>query len=157
MLPIDQRVRQERRIAGNAQCEQTKVPSYQELLDQALDDTFPASDPPAISAALYADEPRTTARDDLDWTLKPGACPPVGQPCGDRDGKQRSERCEGRVEAALQIDAARVPAGPCEIEQSSESAWLFWGEQGEQRQVELGLDVLKSLLASGKLWRHEPA
>jgi CBS domain-containing protein len=55
---------------GEAPCE--KVPTYQELLDDALDQTFPASDPISPSAAMAAEKRIATDRDAVDWTLKPG-------------------------------------------------------------------------------------
>lgn len=49
-----------------------KLPSYQQLLDEALDQTFPASDPISPSAAMYAERQMSTAKDEVDWELKPG-------------------------------------------------------------------------------------
>lgn len=69
-----------------------KLPTYQELLDEALDMTFPASDPISPSAAMHAEERLQTARDRTDWKLQreadrtPGgdapddACPAPGTP-----------------------------------------------------------------------------
>ncbi len=34
-----------KRLEGQAQQPEEKVPTYQELLDEAVDETFPASDP----------------------------------------------------------------------------------------------------------------
>lgn len=155
MLPTDQRDRQDRRIAGEARRPQAKVPSYQELLDQALDDTFPASDPIATSAAMHAHEPRTTPRDCLDWTLKPGACPPVGQPCDDGAGRARSGRCQALLAEALAVGTTEVPAGPCELAQSTDVATLFWREGGRPRRVDIGVEALRDLLASGQLTRSD--
>jgi hypothetical protein len=157
MLPIDQRERQDRRMAGEAEKPQAKVPSYQELLDQALDDTFPASDPVATSAALHVDEPHTTTRDGCDWTLKPGACPPVGQPCDDGAGRARSRRGPAHLAEPLQIGGARVPAGPCELEQSAAVATLLWQEGGKPRRLDIDVEALRSLLASGQLVREDDA
>lgn len=49
------------------------TPTYQELLDEALQETFPASDPISPSAAMAADERIPTQRDAADWALKPGS------------------------------------------------------------------------------------
>jgi hypothetical protein len=66
-----------------------RVPTYQELLDDALDQTFPASDPISPTAAMHTEKQISSSRDETDWTLKPGAakpCPtcapeaPAGQP-----------------------------------------------------------------------------
>jgi hypothetical protein len=155
MLPIDQRERQDRRIAGEAVDPQAKVPSYQELLDQALDDTFPASDPIATSAALHVHEPHTTPRDCHDWTLKPGACPPVGQPCDDGAGSPRSRRCAAELSQALEVGGRRLPAGPCELEQSTDTATLRWREGRRWRRQAIDVETLRSLLASGQLRRGD--
>ena len=49
-------------------------PTYQELLDAALDQTFPASDPISPSAALHPGKPISTSKDETDWTLERGSC-----------------------------------------------------------------------------------
>ncbi len=64
------------RLEGKAEAPDEKVPTYQELLDEALDATFPASDPISPSAAMAAEKRIRTDKDATDWTLKPGACPP---------------------------------------------------------------------------------
>jgi hypothetical protein len=158
MLQADQLARQDDRTSGRAATPQAKVPTYQDLLDAALDDTFPASDPPAIGAATHVHEPHTTPRDCHDWTLEPGACKPVGQPCDDGQGRERSERREGRLRAALQLDdGPTLPAGPCWIEQSTEVATLFWREaEGRALQrCDISLERLRQLLADGTLERPE--
>jgi hypothetical protein len=155
MLPIDQRKRQDRRLAGEARSPQAKVPSYQELLDLALDDTFPASDPVAASAAMHVHEPHTTARDCRDWTLKPGACLPVGQPGDDGAGSARSCRCQAHLAEALEIGTTQLPAGPCELEQSADVATIIWRQGGRQRRLDVEVEVLRSLLASGRLKRED--
>jgi hypothetical protein len=48
-------------------------PTYQQLLDESLEATFPASDPISPSAAMYAGEQVRTPRDEQDWQLQPGA------------------------------------------------------------------------------------
>ncbi|PPE71560.1 hypothetical protein IS481_12530 [Caldimonas thermodepolymerans] len=50
---------------------QEGVPTYQELLDEALDETFPASDPISPSAAERAEREVSTPKDDKDWKLEP--------------------------------------------------------------------------------------
>jgi hypothetical protein len=60
------------RHEGKAATPEDKLPTYQELLDEALDETFPASDPISPSAAMHAEERATrTGVDDKDWKLKP--------------------------------------------------------------------------------------
>lgn len=64
------------RLEGRASQPEEKVPTYQELLDEALDETFPASDPISPTAAMAAERRIRTEKDQTDWTLRPGACPP---------------------------------------------------------------------------------
>jgi hypothetical protein len=61
------------RLENKATCPAEKVPTYQELLDDALDQTFPASDPISPTAAMHAEKQIATDKDRKDWTLKPGA------------------------------------------------------------------------------------
>lgn len=49
-----------------------------------------------------------------------------------------------------------MPAGPCELEQSADSATLLWLEDGLQRRLDNNLDALRQL-ASGQLRRPDPA
>lgn len=79
MQQKDLKEKEDLRLSGQAPCPKDKVPSYQEALDEALDNTFPASDPVAASVAAQPREPRVTARDDKDWALEPGAGDPVVQ------------------------------------------------------------------------------
>ena len=62
-----------KRAEGKATQPGDKVPTYQELLDESLEETFPASDPISPSAAMHADKQVSTAKDDKDWELKPGS------------------------------------------------------------------------------------
>jgi hypothetical protein len=56
------------------------LPTYQQLLDEALEETFPASDPISPTAAMSADEPVATPRDTTDWTLDPLGAPAPSPP-----------------------------------------------------------------------------
>jgi hypothetical protein len=47
------------------------LPTYQQLLDAALELTFPASDPIAAEVARRAERAVKTARDATDWTVVP--------------------------------------------------------------------------------------
>jgi hypothetical protein len=84
----------EERLEGKAQAPSDKVPTYQELLDEALDETFPASDPISPSAAMAAEKRIRTAKDATDWTLRPGACqPPESQePQAPKDPKDTKKK-----------------------------------------------------------------
>jgi hypothetical protein len=64
------------RLDGKGRHPAEKVPTYQELLDESLDETFPASDPISPSAAMHADRQVSTDRNSTDWTLRPGQCDP---------------------------------------------------------------------------------
>lgn len=68
-----------KRLEGQAKAPAEAVPTYQELLDEAIDQTFPASDPISPSAAMHAQERETaTGKDDVDWQLEPGGDKPSG-------------------------------------------------------------------------------
>lgn len=67
------------RMEGKGHLPEDKVPTYQELLDEALDETFPASDPISPSAAMHAERQIESERNQADWALKPGACPPASK------------------------------------------------------------------------------
>ena len=62
---------QEKRPDAPATVTQEGVPTYQELLDEALDETFPASDPISPSAAERAEREISTPKDDKDWQVRP--------------------------------------------------------------------------------------
>ncbi|MBL8286674.1 MAG: YtxH domain-containing protein [Rubrivivax sp.] len=51
--------------------------TYQESLDDALAQTFPASDPISPSSAMHAERATRTHRDAHDWKLKPGSSVPL--------------------------------------------------------------------------------
>jgi len=80
MKDAHSRARESDRLEGKAKSPSAKVPTYQELLDESLDETFPASDPISPSAAMHAERRVTTGRDDVDWQLKPGGAVPCGKP-----------------------------------------------------------------------------
>jgi hypothetical protein len=61
----------DRRHEGKATKPEDKLPTYQESLDDAIEQTFPASDPISPSAAERADRAVSTPKDDKDWKLKP--------------------------------------------------------------------------------------
>lgn len=159
MLQNDQLEKEDVRLSGHAASPQAKVPTYQDLLDETLDNTFPASDPIAASAATHVREPHTTARDTHDWTLEPGACKPVGQACDDGKGRPLSEPCPARLTRALgQQDGlgASWPPGECKILQSDDAAVLI-AEGRKPRQLPLSLESLRRLQADGTLVRSMQA
>jgi hypothetical protein len=76
MRNAESRRKEADRMEGKATLPEQKVPTYQELLDEALDQTFPASDPISPTAAMHAEKEISTPRDGKDWQLSPGACQP---------------------------------------------------------------------------------
>jgi hypothetical protein len=66
-----------KRLDGKVQHRHEKVPTYQELLDESLDQTFPASDPISPSAAMHAEKKISTDCNEKDWQLRPGADRPA--------------------------------------------------------------------------------
>jgi hypothetical protein len=78
MKDPDSRKKEAKRLEGTCTKPSAKVPTYQELLDESLDETFPASDPISPSAAMHAARKVHTGKDDVDWQLKPGADHPSG-------------------------------------------------------------------------------
>jgi hypothetical protein len=53
------------------------LPTYQELLDEAIELTFPASDPISTGAAMRTKRRIATPMDDTDWELEPDDTPPA--------------------------------------------------------------------------------
>jgi len=91
MKDAHSRERESHRLEGKAKSPATKVPTYQELLDESLDETFPASDPISPSAAMHAERQVATGKDDVDWHLKPGGAVPCGQPGAKADCEEAEE------------------------------------------------------------------
>lgn len=57
----------------NAPTHRDNLDTYQALLDEALQLTFPASDPVCAHAATRCADPCETASDKSDWRLHPGS------------------------------------------------------------------------------------
>lgn len=88
------------------------APTYQELLDEALQQTFPASDPISPSAAMSADQRISTGRDGVDWVLQPGKSgqPAAGSLPAPKPAAGESPFPTGEsVRAAREDAAGRVP------------------------------------------------
>jgi hypothetical protein len=77
MKDAHSRQKESKRLEGQASKPAAKVPTYQELLDESLDETFPASDPISPGAAMHAERQVATGKDEVDWQLKPGAQKPT--------------------------------------------------------------------------------
>ncbi len=100
------RTRESKRHSGECPSQGEKVPTYQELLDEALDETFPASDPISPTAAMHASHRVESARDEVDWALRPGGHRPVASAA--RDGvispalaQEALDRLKPLLEAAI--------------------------------------------------------
>lgn len=85
--------KEEQRMEGKGK-DKDRVPTYQELLDESLDQTFPASDPISPGAAINAERRTSTDKDEVDWELKPSQAgkdsPPAddGESASKKPGKQ---------------------------------------------------------------------
>lgn len=113
MKNAEARRKEAHRLDGKAASPAEKVPTYQELLDESLDQTFPASDPISPSAAMHADRLISTSRDTKDWTLQPGKCgpgPAPDAPCASATDDQpsgidmASESAAGEEDPGAAID-----------------------------------------------------
>jgi len=47
--------------------------TYQDLLDESLQETFPASDPITPNGACHTGQRISTSRNDVDWQVVPGS------------------------------------------------------------------------------------
>ena len=79
MKDAHSREKEAERLEGKGKKPSAKVPTYQELLDESLDETFPASDPISPGAAMHAARKVSTGKDAVDWQLTPGADAPSGK------------------------------------------------------------------------------
>jgi hypothetical protein len=71
MTRLDRPQQEEKRLEGKARKPDEKLPTYQELVDKALEETFPASDPISPTAATRPQDRVSTTLDDKDWKLTP--------------------------------------------------------------------------------------
>ena len=87
------------------------APTYQELLDEALQQTVPASDPISPSAAMSADQRISTGRDGVDWVLQPGKSgqPAAGSLPAPEPAAGESPFPTGESVRAAQAATGRVP------------------------------------------------
>jgi hypothetical protein len=96
MKDLHSRQKEAERLEAKHDHPARKVPTYQELLDESLDETFPASDPISPSAAMHADKQVVTDKDDVDWQLKPGGnapqTPAAEDPAGAAAKKAKPKR-----------------------------------------------------------------
>jgi len=64
------------RQAGMKQGVAQHMPTYQDVLDESLEATFPASDPISPGAAVHARRRISTSKNTTDWQLEPGSAVP---------------------------------------------------------------------------------
>jgi len=92
---IDQLAQSQPTKSLGADAPAVKLPIYQELPDDSLDQTFPASDPISPSAAMRADAAISTAKDEKDWILEPGVpITAVGQPVNSVEGSESASNID---------------------------------------------------------------
>ena len=100
------------RLEGKAAPPEAKVPTYQELLDESLDETFPASDPISPGAAMHAQKEVSTGKDSVDWQLLPGTesgAPGSSQAAADQPAKISGSGKPTKPRAAKRQGARRGP------------------------------------------------
>ena len=104
-----------KRLEAKAERPEEKLPTYQELLDEAVDETFPASDPISPTAAMNAERPVSTGMDREDWELSPqGGEPASGvQVVAEFDDEAAARQARDEA-VAHQLPSARLdlPARP---------------------------------------------
>src|SRR5690606_33408196 len=102
------------RLEARGRRPEDKVPTYQELLDDSLDQTFPASDPISPSAAMHAEKQVKTGKDGRDWQLKPGAdAQPHDAPAAGKGAKAKAASgASPKDRSAPHAEAGRRTARP---------------------------------------------
>lgn len=101
------RTRESRRVEGRCTTPPERVPTYQELLDESLDQTFPASDPISPSAAMHAEQAIQSARDSRDWSLAPESTIPCESSAGACEFVAHADH-GGLVDAAMARQAVEM-------------------------------------------------
>lgn len=89
-----------------------RLPTYQEVLDEAVQETFPASDPVATTtAAAHAARPASTPSDGADWQPEPSQEAPRQQVVAtfDDEAKARAAR-DAAVASELPSARLELPA-----------------------------------------------
>lgn len=64
--------------------------TYQQTLDEALAETFPASDPISPTSAMHVEQSVSSKRDPVDWKLKPGSTLPTPASGGNETSAQEA-------------------------------------------------------------------
>jgi hypothetical protein len=63
----------DRHVVEQPEAHREELDTYQALLDESLQLTFPASDPVCAHAAMRCSDPCVTPADPSDWRLHPGS------------------------------------------------------------------------------------
>jgi hypothetical protein len=97
------------KVSGNSPSAPAEPRTYQQSLDEALAQTFPASDPISPSSAMHAEERVTPSpRDAVDWRLHRGSAVDAGKhrPPGSVT-PLAAALCGGLIGVALGMPAGR--------------------------------------------------
>jgi hypothetical protein len=130
----------------------SKLPTYQELLDDSLDQTFPASDPISPSAAMHAEAQVSTDKDDRDWVLRPGtevsgrATTNAATGSGDEENSKTAPSSEDIDRGPIKFPTSENHPMTRE-EKVREAAYRRYRARGEQH----GKDVEDWLAAEGEI------
>jgi len=103
----------DQRLEARARKPEDKLPTYQELLDDAVESTFPASDPIAPHAAINTAQRVSTSVDNKDWKLKPvESHPPRGREVvAEFDDEAAARRAQDEA-LASELPTARLALPP---------------------------------------------
>lgn len=124
------------RLEARAEKPEDKLPTYQELLDEAVDETFPASDPISPTAAMNAERSVSTGMDDQDWKLKPAQehAPGAHEVVAEFDDEAAARRAQDEA-LARDLPTARLDL-PAEAQGDAPAATLtLVACDDEQREV----------------------
>lgn len=108
------------RLEGSVEKPEEKLPTYQELLDDSIEQTFPASDPISPSAAMYAETQVSTAKDEKDWVLQPGAGSQAVAAAAPSSDAEPSPVSRTEADSAAQPDDATIDRSPIKFPTSSD-------------------------------------
>lgn len=113
MTPARTPEHEQHRLEGDAPRAEDKLPTYQELLDSAVEDTFPASDPIAANAARNTVRRVQTPMDSRDWKLQPEQAKPHAghEVVAEFDDESAARRaCDEAVKCNLPTARLDLPA-----------------------------------------------
>jgi hypothetical protein len=82
-----------------------KLPTYQDVLDESLQETFPASDPISPGAATHPGRRISTEKNPTDWQLEPGSA--VAPPATAGHAAPEGEALIADIYRALKRNAGR--------------------------------------------------